>query len=77
MKVDFDNVRKKTVKYYNTLCRKVRELENENEREDLSLTMDDLRDCVITLICLESEAEGFKSLYLEVDTVEEYTDDEH
>lgn len=62
MKVDFDGLRIRMARTYNTLCRKVIELENPIEREDLSITVDDLRTLVVTLICLESEAEGFKAL---------------
>lgn len=77
MKVDFDGLRTRMARTYNTLCRKVIELENPIEREDLSITVDDLRDLVVTLICLKSEAEGFKALEdIVLRSVEEGEEDE-
>jgi hypothetical protein len=74
MQIDFDNFRKKGVEAYNRLCAELNgRVQNDSRSRgdavcvgDIRDEMDALRDCIVTLICLEDKRDGIECLDLEV-----------
>jgi hypothetical protein len=79
MQIDFDNFRRKGVEAYNRLCAELNgrvhndsTISDSRSRSDALCVgdirdeMDALRDCIVTLICLEDRRDGIERLDLEV-----------
>jgi len=79
MKIDFDSFRKRGVKAFNNLCIELNgrihgDSTISDSREhgdpltvgDIKDEMDALRDCLVTLICLEDKNDGIKCLDMKV-----------
>ncbi len=63
MQIDFDKLRLQMATQYNVLAKKVYEMEESPERQDLALSVDDLHDSVASILSLESTGgDVFKSV---------------
>jgi len=86
MQIDFDNFRRKGVEAFNGLCAELNtrihgDSTISDSREhgdpltvgDIKQQMDALRDCIVTLICLEDKRDGIECLDV---TVNEFAPEE-
>jgi hypothetical protein len=80
MQIDFDSFRRKSVEAFNKLCTELNgrihgdSIISDSREHDDPLTVGDirdemnaLRDCIVTLICLEDKRDGIECLEVTVD----------